>query len=167
MAKKKTKKSTVSKGANIQPGRDRLGRFTKGAPAGPGNPHVKILAEYRAAIAEAIEPEDLKRVMETLFVLAVGEKSVHAAQVLLDRCCGKPQAAQDDAGCAIELPTMDSIEALPGAVQSVMQAASDGSISMAQALSMNTLIDNARRCFELVELEKRICALEQEKGIHS
>ncbi len=39
-----------------QTGRDERGRFSKGAPGGPGNPFTRQVAENRKAMMEAMNP---------------------------------------------------------------------------------------------------------------
>lgn len=69
--------------------RDESGRFLKGNPPGPGNPHVKRIAELKAAVLAAVSPDDLRRVVETLVRLATDGEDVAASKVLMDRLFGK------------------------------------------------------------------------------
>ena len=72
-------------------GRDGLGRFAAGNSGGPGNPHGRQVAKLRAALLEAVTPEDLREIVEKL-VESAKAGSIQAAHELLDRCLGKPEA---------------------------------------------------------------------------
>ena len=68
--------------------RDATGRFLKGTAPGPGNPLARRTAEYRAAIREAVSPEDLAQIIKVLMEKALAG-DVHAAREVLDRILGK------------------------------------------------------------------------------
>ena len=70
-------------------GRDARGRFTKGNPGGPGNPHVAAVAKWRTALVETVTAADLRRVIRKLVESAeAGEP--WAIRELLDRTLGRP-----------------------------------------------------------------------------
>ncbi len=69
--------------------RDEAGRFLPGNPGGPGNPYAKQVAEVRAALLDAVTPEQVKQVVRALVDAAV-KGQVAAAKVLLDRLLGPP-----------------------------------------------------------------------------
>ena len=73
-------------------GRDRAGRFAKGNPGGPGNPHARRAQELRTAFFAAVSDEDLRAVVLALVREAKGG-DVAAARELLERCLGKAEAA--------------------------------------------------------------------------
>lgn len=70
--------------------RDQRGRFAKGNPGGPGRPAGRVAVEaWRAAFAQAVEPDDIRAVAQTLVEAArAGER--WAITELLDRCVGQP-----------------------------------------------------------------------------
>ena len=77
---------TPSNGTN---GRDAKGRFTKGNPGGPGNPHAGAVRRWRRALIETVTVEDIKAVIAGLVAKAKkGER--WAVKELLDRCLGRP-----------------------------------------------------------------------------
>ena len=78
--------------ANGDNGRDERGRFTNGNGGGPGNPHARQVAKLRAAMIAAVSEQDIEAIVGTLIEQAKGG-DVRAAQVVLDRCLGKPEAA--------------------------------------------------------------------------
>ena len=77
--------------ANGANGRDEGGRFAKGNPGGPGNPHAKRAQELRKAFYAAVSDEDLAEVVKAL-VREAKLGDVQAAREVLDRCLGKPEA---------------------------------------------------------------------------
>ena len=70
-------------------GRDRRGRFVCGNPGGPGNPRIRSVSAWRAALAEVVRPGDIEAVTRTLVEHAkAGEP--WAIRELLNRCLGRP-----------------------------------------------------------------------------
>ena len=72
-------------------GRDGLGRFAPGNAGGPGSPHVRAVASWRAALAATVTRQDIEDVLHQLVVEAKAGKS-WAVRELLDRCLGKAEA---------------------------------------------------------------------------
>lgn len=70
-------------------GRNELGRF------GPGNKcsanRSSRAAELKRAFVEAVTDSDVAEIARTLVRLAI-DGDVQAARLVLDRCCGKPDA---------------------------------------------------------------------------
>lgn len=73
-------------------GRDDRGRFVRGNPGGPGNPHARQVARFRAALLEAVTDDDLRAIARKL-VEESKAGNVSAAGLLLDRLLGKVEAA--------------------------------------------------------------------------
>ena len=70
-------------------GRDERGRFIAGNGIGTGNPHAKQVARLRSALLDAVTPNDMTRIARKLVAMAL-DGDVHAAQILFDRCLGRP-----------------------------------------------------------------------------
>jgi folylpolyglutamate synthase/dihydropteroate synthase len=85
------------------------GRFTKGNPGGPGNPHNAAISRLRKALHAAVTEEDIQAVI-TVLVEKAKEGNLAAIRELLDRAIGKPT----DASVAERL---DELEALATALQ--------------------------------------------------
>lgn len=68
-------------------GRDAGGRFAKGNPGGPGNPHARQVAELRSALLSAVSTDDLLAVIKALIQKAQ-DGDVPATKLLLDRLLG-------------------------------------------------------------------------------
>ncbi len=69
-------------------GRTARGRFARGNPGGPGNPHAKRVAALREALLSSINTKDMHDIAKALVSRAkTGE--VAAIRELLDRLLGK------------------------------------------------------------------------------
>lgn len=77
--------------------RDARGRFIKGNPGGPGNPHVRRTARLRSAILESISDDDFRTVVARLVKLAKGGGDLRWVRELFDRTVGKSTTAGADA----------------------------------------------------------------------
>lgn len=77
---------------------------------------------------DAVSPEDVAGIMQTLRDLALGG-DVGAARVLLDRLLGKPREQQPD--LRIQLPELDNAEQVAQAVRLVVQAVAAGQLPAA------------------------------------
>ena len=83
---------TIPPSANGSNGRDDRGRFASGNPGGPGNPLAAQVGRLRAALLEAVTPEDIAAIIARLIEQAKGG-DVRAIREVLDRTLGKPQEA--------------------------------------------------------------------------
>ena len=80
------------------------GRFARGNPGGPGNPHAGQVAKLRSAILRAVDEGDIETII-TKLVEQAREGDLTAAREVLDRTIGK--ASQSDLLARIEaLETM-------------------------------------------------------------
>ena len=73
--------------------RDGHGRFTKGNPGGPGNPHAAQVAQLRSALLDAVTTEDVQAVARRM-VEEAKAGNVQAGRELLDRVLGKAHQSQ-------------------------------------------------------------------------
>lgn len=79
-------------------GRTARGRFAKGNPGGPGNPHARRVAALRTALLASVTERDVKQVAQAL-VKRAKQGDVPAVRELLDRLLGKAgDITPDDAG---------------------------------------------------------------------
>jgi len=72
--------------------RDAQGRFVDGNEGGPGNPYARQVAALRRELMDAVQPQDLREVVEVLVAEAKGG-NLGACKILLDRLLGPPVAA--------------------------------------------------------------------------
>ena len=77
------------------------GRFQTGNPGGPGNPYTKQIAALRQALLDAVRPEDLREIVDSL-VRQAKAGDVQAAREVLLRALGRP----------LEADLLERIEAL-------------------------------------------------------
>ena len=75
-------------------GRAASGRFAKGNPGGPGNPHARRAARLRSALYKAVTPDDLRDVIQALLSAAKGG-DVSAAKELMQRLLGMTRIVPD------------------------------------------------------------------------
>jgi len=71
--------------------RDQGGRFAKGGKPGPGRGHGNKVSAYRAAVFNAVSPEDAADVMRAM-VEHAKQGDVSAARVVFERLLGAPEA---------------------------------------------------------------------------
>lgn len=72
-------------GAN--PLRGPMGRWAKGNPGGPGNPHVRKVASLRSSLFNAVSATDMRKVVKRLVSAAI-DGDVTAAKIVLERLLG-------------------------------------------------------------------------------
>ena len=72
--------------------RDARGRFLPGNSGGPGRPPAASVHEHRAALVNAVTPDDIRAVARMLVDRAL-EGDVGAAKLLFERLLGAPVAA--------------------------------------------------------------------------
>ena len=138
-------------------GRGPDGRFKPGWKGGPGNPHVRRLADLQATVRDAIEPETMHGIVRKLSIRAL-EGDVGAAKVLLERVCGKPRTEQPE--YTFQLPPIETAADLPAAFQRVAQAAASGEIPIDDATRFAGVLELARRAIETSQLSDRVAQLE-------
>jgi len=72
--------------------RDARGRFAPGNSGGPGRPPAASVHLHRAALVNAVTPDDIRAVARMLVDRAL-EGDVGAAKLLMERLFGPPVAA--------------------------------------------------------------------------
>ena len=81
-------------------GRLPSGKFAKGNPGGPGNPHAARVGQLRALFFESISDADFQAIIATLISLAKSG-DLAAVKILLERALGRvevvPEPAAEDA----------------------------------------------------------------------
>lgn len=179
MAKKRPAKKTEKP---EDPGdlRDSNGRFLKGRKGGPGNPHLRKVAEYRRAIAEAIDTNQVAEIINRLGDIANGratrlvpgkddsereesptfQEQIAAAKVWLERVVGKPS----DAPVKLDLPDIESAKDLPHVALRVLNAIASGDISAAEGSTLTGAVREYREQVKMRELEERLEAVEGQHG---
>lgn len=139
-------------------GRDpKTGRFLKGNRGGPGNPDVRIIAEHRKALREAISREDLIDVLHKLRDLAK-DGDVAAARVLFERCYGRPREEPPEA--IFDLPSLSDSGGVAAVLEAVFEAQAAGRIDSAHANALCATLEKYQQSVTVERLVERMDALE-------
>ena len=89
------------------------------------------------------------------------EGDLIALRLCLERLC--PPVKQRP--IRIELPTVDSASEAVGAMTAVLESMSHGDITPGEAQALAGVIEQFRRALETMELEQRVAALEDTRGV--
>lgn len=143
-------------------GRDGKGRFAKGNPGGPGNPTLVRLGQMRAAVREAITPDDLQNVLRGLRDKATKGDS-QAASVLLVHVLGRPREAVAD--FHVELPAdLATAKGITGGMVAVARAVASGQVpdDVGERLTaMLSRVGEVAVLSQLEEIQRRLDSIEQ------
>lgn len=154
------KRSKSKTGDRTSDGKFRPGHSIKS----PGNPRLKRLAKYQAAVRNAVTPESLEQVLAKVLELA-NEGDMLAAKVILDRTLGKVQRLPfTDSMGAVELPIVATAADAIQASNAIFVALNEGRISTDDASRLAQIVELARRTVETQDLANRIESLELERG---
>jgi len=147
--------------SNGDNGRDTRGRFAKGNAGGPGNPAVRRLAEYRAAITAAVTPKDIGRIIKKLVKRALSGETM-ATRELLDRLIGRPQQASSyTAGGGLDFATLKTADDVSRASEQLAQAVSNGTISPDDAARVGLVLELSRKAIEMGQIAKEMRELRE------
>jgi hypothetical protein len=124
-------------GANGAEGRDAQGRFTKGNSGGPGNPHVSQTAKLRAALLEAVTPEDIREIALKMVKNAKAGNMI-ATKELLERTIGPAKLTMD---LNVQTPSDGSyLDNLPD--EELAQMIIDGGLELPPILAAKIKLQN-------------------------
>lgn len=151
-----TKKAkSVSNGVK----RDQQGRFIKGSAGGPGNPNVKRLAEYRAAVNAAVKPKQLQSILAVLVGKAL-KGDLIAIKEVLDRTVGRATKLDPSRqALALELPQIAKTSDAVAASDAILRAICDGRITAEDGTRLTQVVELARRTIETHEIAEQVEAL--------
>lgn len=138
--------------------RDDAGRFLPGhRQGGPGNPHVRRLARWQAALRRAVTPARLEAVLRKLLEMAeAGDKA--AIRILLDRTIAPADTVE---WARVAIPAPADAASTSAAATAIMQAVADGRLSPDVAGRLGGLVELSRKAIETADLARRIEALEE------
>jgi hypothetical protein len=123
------------------------GRFTAGNPGRPAGSRNKANALIQAI--NDTDPEALKTIAEKVITKAK-EGTPWAVELLFSRLWPEPKPR--DPMVSFELPPLDKLDDVKGAIDAVLQAVAAGQISIAEGQAMCSMIsDFARPVLELAE----------------
>lgn len=159
--KKKVITKRVTNAGNARPQwHEPNGKFAKGNPGGPGNPHTQRIHEYNEAIREAVTQGDIGAIMKVM-VRRAKRGDLFASKLLLDRCIGKARP-MDLPVTGLQLPEMATATDTVRAANAILKATRDGTITTEQAAALASLVELTRRSIETHQLAERLAALEKE-----
>jgi hypothetical protein len=115
-----------------------------GGPPGPGRPAGSL--EHRTACLEALDPSDVRRILQTLRDLAL-EGDVNAARLVLDRVLGKAREAAPN--LSLDLPDLRNTEQVAEAVRMVVRAVAAGHLPGTDG---KVIVDLLAACIEVGEV---------------
>ena len=130
---------------------------TRGRPFQEGNPGRPKGAKHKTTIlAEKLMAEDVEGVVKAVLD-AARSGDMAAARIVLDRLVpvrkGRP--------VEIELPPVKTAADVLAAMGTVLAHVADGEISPDEGATVAGILEMKRRTLELVEIERRLAALEQ------
>lgn len=146
---------------NVRPMTGPNGKFVKGNPGGPGNPHAIKIATYTAALKHAVSEDELRQVFVTLKRLSL-RGDIDAIRELLNRTLGKARVA--DSLANVELPDLATTKDTVRASNAIIAAVRTGRLGTDDAAKLASLVELARRSIETDQLAERLAQLEQEIG---
>jgi len=89
------------------------------------------------------------------------ELALEGNMAALKLCLERLLPPRKERSVSLNLPAMDSVDALPALTAALMSAVASGQLTIGEAAGLSTLAANHGKALELVELEKRISALEE------
>jgi hypothetical protein len=98
--------------ANANEGREANGRFAPGNPGGPGNPFARKVAALRAALIDAVTPQDITEIMY-LVVFNAKAGSLEWTKFLFQYAVGKPRPAVNPDTLDLDELTLTQASAVP------------------------------------------------------
>ena len=140
--------------------RDPKGRFLPGNKGGPGGPNRKK-SELRRAAEGAITPDHVSAMLRRATRMAL-EGDLTAMRIVLDRTCGRPPEAPNDAEAMdIDPPRLATTQDCNEAIERLISGICDGTVDRDGAKLLTTAIQVRLKAIEMTELEERLTALEQ------
>lgn len=130
---------------------------TRGRPFEPGNPGRPRGARHKTTmLAEKLMADDVEGVTKAV-IDAARTGDMAAARIILDRLVpvrkGRP--------VEIDLPEVRTAGDVLAAMGAVLDHVADGEITPDEGATVAGILEMKRRTLELVEIERRLAALEQ------
>ena len=145
--------------AKLPPNPTGKGGFTMGQSGNPGG-RAKMPPEIRQMLTA--KAQDAVQTITKFLNDGDPRVALKAAELLLDRCYGKPQQAEEPIN--FELP--DSTSSTTDLVEfhaSLLKATAQGHVTVGDARGMSGLFENHRRLIEVADLEQRLSKLEKDQ----
>jgi hypothetical protein len=113
-------------------------------------------------MAERMMQDDAQDVVRSV-IAAAGNGDMAAARLVLDRVL----PVRRGRSVRLNLPAIASATDVTAALAMIVTAVGSGEITIEEAAGLATVIEAARRSVELVEIDARLCALEQRAQAHA
>ena len=132
----------------------------RGRPFEPGNPGRPKGARNRATVAvETLIEGEAEKLARKAVALALDGDTV-ALRLCLERIApvrkGRP--------VVLELPKIEGAADVLAALSAVIAAVGEGRLTPEEGAAVAGVLEGGRKTIELVEIERRLVALEQKKG---
>ena len=139
-------------------GRNDRGQFRPGNRANPrGRPNG---SRNRASLLlDRLAESDAEAILQTVLDAARGG-DLKAAEIVLSRVW----PARKGRPVRLALPPLTSVQDVPGAMAALLAAAAEGTLTPDEAGALASVVDACRKAHELVDIERRLAALEAQEG---
>ena len=145
--------------ADKTPGQQRGRPFKKGQSGNPSGRPRGSRHKVSLAIESLFEGEGEALTRKAIDLALEGD--LIALRLCLERLC--PPVKQRPV--RIDMPTVESASEAVGAMTAVLESVSHGDITPGEAQALAGVIEQFRRVLETVELEQRVAALEDTRGV--
>jgi hypothetical protein len=130
---------------------------TRGRPFAKGNPGKPKGARHKTTLAvEALMQGEAETIGRKAVELAKGG-DLTAIKLVLDRIA----PARKDAPVTFDLPKIEGVSDLSGALAAIMAAVGDGTLSPGEGQALAAMVETVRRSYETADLAERVAALEE------
>ena len=133
--------------------------FQKGKSGNPAG-KVKGTLNKTTALAKKLLAEDIEDITKNLVMLAKNG-DMTAIKIVIDKLIPNQKSSQ----ISFELPTIKTATDIAGGFSQILEQVSTGEISVADAKDVGSILESARKTYEIEELEKRIDDLQLKLGV--
>jgi len=127
-----------------------------------GNPAGRKAGSRNKAslIVEKLMAEDIEDITKNLVMMAKNG-DMTAIKIVIDKLIPNKKSGQ----ISFELPTIKTATDIAGGFSQILEQVSTGEISVADAKDVGSILESARKTYEIEELEKRIDELQLKLGV--
>ena len=134
------------------------GKFAPGNKLGKGRPQG---SRNKASLAVDALLEGEAEALTRKAIDTALEGDTTALRLCLERLC----PPRKDRPVSFDLPPIEAPEDAVTAISALLAAVAEGSVTPGEAQAISTVIEAHRRTLETEDIERRLAALEAEKGI--
>ena len=129
---------------------------TRGRPFSKGNAGRPSGALNKATVAAQMLLDGESEALTRKAVELALEGNVAALKLCIERLV----PPRKERAVTVDLPEITGVESLPEMTAALLRAVASGELTAGEASALSSLVANHGKALELVELEKRIAALE-------